>query len=87
MKIPTTPRAPKARRAIVVGALSVLTLGGFGVAYATSAGAATPTAGPVITPSAITPSAESTSAKDTDTLQQGDQTGPDTTGADESGTK
>ncbi len=81
MKIPTTPRNPKARRAIVIGALPVLTLGGFGAAFATSAGAATPTPTQVnstTSTTAATPATESTSAEDTDTLQQGDQTGPDT---------
>ena len=96
MKIPTTPRTLKARRAIVIGALSVLTLGGFGAAFATSAGAATPTPSPGSTTSTTStiapafpavPATESTSAKDTDTLQQGDQTGPDSTTDGESPTK
>ena len=84
MKTPTTPRTPKGRRAVVIGALSVLTLGGFGAAFATSAAAATPAPAPVSATTAPTtaPATESTTAKDTDTLQQGDQTGPDTTGAD-----
>jgi len=83
MKTPTTPRTPKGRRAVVIGALSVLTLGGFGAAFATSAAAATPAPVSATTAPTTAPATESTTAKDTDTLQQGDQTGPDTTtGAD-----
>ncbi len=86
MKTPTTPRTPKGRRAVVIGALSVLTLGGFGAAFATSAAAATPAPAPApvsaTTAPTTAPATESTTAKDTDTLQQGDQTGPDTTVAD-----
>ena len=91
MKIPTRPRNPRTRRAIVIGALSVLTLGGFRAAFATSAGAATPA--PVSTTSTVSPAAPAAPvtaaapAKDTDTLQQGDQTGPDTTNDGETATK
>jgi len=84
MKDHTIPRPRRARRVVLVGALSVLTLGGLGSAFATQAAAATPTRVPpaVSTNSQAESVAEPAGAKDADTLQQGDQTGPDTTGAD-----
>jgi len=81
MKDHTIRRPRRAHRVVLVGALSVLTLGGLGSAFATQAAAATPTRVPpaMSTNSQAESVAEPAGAKDADTLQQGDQTGPDTT--------